>query len=54
MGQISVDGVDGLYCNYLDLLFRELDRRYGDALWWTSMGEIAKNLAKDVSLPGRG
>jgi hypothetical protein len=57
MGLIALDGMDGLYRNYLDLLFRELDRRYGDALWWTSMGEIAKSLARDlapsVSRPAR-
>lgn len=45
MGLIAQDGMDGLYRNYLDLLFREIDRRYGDALWWTSMGEIARSLA---------
>lgn len=54
MGQISLDGVDGLYRNYLDLLFRELHRRYGDALWWTSMGEIAKTLTRDLFLRGAG
>jgi hypothetical protein len=41
MGLIALDGIDGLYRNFLDLLFNELDRAYGEALWWTSMGEIA-------------
>jgi Uncharacterized protein conserved in bacteria (DUF2334) len=44
MGLIALDGMDPLYRNYLDLLFKELDRRYGDALWWTSMGKIAERV----------
>jgi hypothetical protein len=44
MGLIALDGIDGLYRNYLDLLFNELHRRYGDALWWTSMGEVAQRV----------
>ncbi len=51
MGLVALDGMDGLYRNYLDLLFLELDRRYGDALWWTSMGEIARRVADN--LPSR-
>lgn len=43
-GYIMLDGVDELYCNYLDLLFSELERRYGDALWWTSVGAIAERM----------
>ena len=44
MGFIALDGIDGVYTNFLDLLFAELDRRYGDALWWTTMGEITERL----------
>lgn len=40
-GHVMLDGMDLLYRNYLDLVFSELERRYGDALWWTSMTEIA-------------
>lgn len=40
-GHVALDGMDLLYRNYLDVLFSELARRYGDSLWWTSMGEIA-------------
>ncbi len=43
-GHIALDGVDQTYCNYLDLLFNELERRYGERLWWTSMGEVAARL----------
>lgn len=39
-GHIMLDGMDELYRNYLDLVFSELERRYGNALWWTSMAEI--------------
>lgn len=41
LGHIALDGVDDIYCNYLDLLFSELHRSYGDSLWWTTMGQIA-------------
>jgi len=34
------DGLDDDYCAYLDWLWRELDRRYGDTLWWTSLEEV--------------
>lgn len=44
VGFLALDGVDGVYMNFLDLLFSELERRYGDALWWTSMGEITDRL----------
>lgn len=43
-GHIALDGVDQTYFNYLDLLFAELDRRYGERLWWTSMGQIAQRI----------
>jgi hypothetical protein len=39
-GHIALDGMDELYRNYLDVLFSELENRYGDALWWTSMAEV--------------
>lgn len=41
LGYIALDGIDGVYCNFLDLLFTRLEREYGDSLWWTTMGEIA-------------
>lgn len=40
-GHTMRDGLDDAYVDYLDCLFTELDDRYGDALWWTSMGEIS-------------
>jgi predicted deacetylase len=40
-GHTALDGMDELYRNYLDMLFTRLDERYGDTLWWTSIGEIA-------------
>jgi hypothetical protein len=40
-GYTALDGMDELYRNYLDLIFTRLEERYGDSLWWTSMGEIA-------------
>jgi len=44
LGYIALDGIDAIYCNFLDLLFERLHREYGDALWWTTMGTIAKHL----------
>jgi hypothetical protein len=38
---VMLDGLDDLYCNYLDLLLRSLDRRFGDRLWWTHVSEVA-------------
>jgi predicted deacetylase len=35
------DGLDDDYCAFLDRLWRELDQRYGEALWWTSLDEVA-------------
>lgn len=39
---VMADGLDELYCNYLDLLFTELDRRFGARLWWAHLSEIAE------------
>ena len=39
-GHVSLDAMDATYANYLDLLFGRLKERFGEALWWTSMGEI--------------
>ncbi|WP_395064880.1 DUF2334 domain-containing protein [Flavobacterium sp.] len=39
---VALDGVDDLYMNYLDVLLYSLEQKYGDALWFTSMGEIAQ------------
>ena len=43
-GHVSVDGLDDLYMNYLDVVFPELTEQYGDSLWWTSMDEISKRV----------
>jgi hypothetical protein len=40
-GITMADGLDDAYLNYLDLLCRELQRRYGESLWWTSLSEVA-------------
>jgi hypothetical protein len=44
LGHVAIDGVDAVYCNFLDLFFERLHRDYGDSLWWTTMGQIAKHL----------
>ena len=50
-GHVALDGVDALYMNYLDVLLTRLENKYGDALWWTSMGELS-NSARAQRTPG--
>jgi predicted deacetylase len=40
-GITMADGLDDAYVNYLDLVCRELERRYGESLWWASLAEVA-------------
>ena len=47
-GHIALDGIDPLYCNYLDTLLTLIEQRYGDTIWWTSMGEIAERLSAEA------
>jgi len=48
MGYTAYDGLDEIYRNYLDLLLTILEERYGDALWWTSMGAISERCFESV------
>lgn len=41
LGHVALDGLDALYRNYLHTLFSILEDRFGDRLWWTSMGAVA-------------
>jgi hypothetical protein len=34
-----LDGLDTAYCDCLERIWRELDRCYGDVLWWTQSGD---------------
>ena len=43
-GHVMRDGADELYCNYLDLVFAELERRFGAGLWWAHLSEIAERV----------
>ncbi len=40
-GITMLDGLDAAYCDNLDRLWSELKRNYGDALWWTTLAEMA-------------
>jgi predicted deacetylase len=40
-GITMLDGLDDVYCEYLDYVCQELDRHYGERLWWTSQAEVA-------------
>lgn len=54
-GHTMADGLDDLYCNYLSLLLEDLDRRYGDALWWTTFAEIASRVDRaSLGTPATG
>jgi hypothetical protein len=44
---VAIDGVNKLYMNYLDILIYEIKRRYGDKVWFTSMGEISNYIKKN-------
>jgi hypothetical protein len=43
---LALDGLDELYCNYLDVLLTMIEDRYGDDVWFTSMDEIAARIAR--------
>lgn len=43
-GHISLDGVDQTYMQYLDKLFCQIEDKYGDQIWWTTMGEISQKI----------
>lgn len=47
---VAIDGVTDLYMNYLDVLITILKNKYGDALWFTSMGEITKYINTNNTL----
>lgn len=40
-GHLMLDGLDELYCNYLDLLFAQLHRHFGSRIWWAHLSEVA-------------
>ena len=40
-GITMLDGLDETYCDYLERLWRKLEGRYGDSLWWTTLAEVA-------------
>jgi len=39
---VALDGIDELYCNYLDLMLDRIRATFGDAVWFTSMQEVAR------------
>jgi hypothetical protein len=49
---VARDGVDDLYANYLDLLFSQLDQRYGSSLWWCTLGEMAERVHASAAVSG--
>ncbi|PYQ11089.1 MAG: hypothetical protein DMH00_09170 [Acidobacteria bacterium] len=43
-GHTLLDGLDDSYSAYLERVFVELHRRYGERLWWASFGQIAERV----------
>lgn len=43
-GHTMLDGLDESYCEFLDTVFNTLQKRFGDSLWWTSMGEVSDSV----------
>lgn len=41
----ALDGLDRVYANYLDALFAHCEARFGDRIWWASLGEVAERFA---------
>ena len=48
-GHLHLDGVDELYMNYLDRLFDDIEQRYGDAIEWTTLNQLANPLSASSS-----
>jgi hypothetical protein len=44
-GHVHLDGIDDLYMNYLDRLFDDIEQRYGDAVDWTTLDQLAASLS---------
>jgi Uncharacterized protein conserved in bacteria (DUF2334) len=44
-GHSHLDGVDDLYMNYLDRLFLDIEQRYGEAVDWTTLNQLATPLS---------
>jgi predicted deacetylase len=43
-GRSNLDGLDEAYANYLDLLLKQIEDRYGDRIWWASLNDVAKQV----------
>jgi hypothetical protein len=48
----ALDGLDRPYAEFLDRLFATIEDRYGGAMWWTTMGEVAMRM-RETDAPER-
>jgi hypothetical protein len=48
LGFVAQDGLDKAYRDIQHELFTRLEQKFGSALWWTSMGEIASRFAAHI------
>lgn len=44
LGYVSLDGLDDRHVARLDRFIAQLEDRYGDRLWWASVGEVARRV----------
>lgn len=47
---VALDGLDEAYTDSLNGLFADCVDRFGDSIWWATMGEIAERFAAAVAL----
>jgi len=40
-GHVMLDGLDDTYCGYLDRVFAEINKHFGDRIWWPHLSEVA-------------
>ncbi len=40
-GHVMLDGLDDSYCGYLDRVFAEINKHFGDRIWWPHLSEVA-------------
>lgn len=50
LGYRMRDGLDARYAAHLASLFEEIERRYGEAVWWASMAHVAERAAGATSV----
>lgn len=53
-GYVALDGLDEAYATYLDQVLSACQARFGSAIWWAGMGDIARRAAPMLPPPAAG